>query len=102
MADDVRLARVMAKLPSRCTSCPLFMCHAMSVGASANKETLEVKYKGKNIHNILKMTAEEAVIFFEDIPAISDRLNSLNSVGLGYLELGQSATTLSGGEAQRV
>ncbi|HEY9582808.1 MAG TPA: excinuclease ABC subunit UvrA [Candidatus Paceibacterota bacterium] len=71
-------------------------------GKRFNKETLEVKYKGKNIHNILKMTAEEAVIFFEDIPAISDRLNSLNSVGLGYLELGQSATTLSGGEAQRV
>ena len=66
-------------------------------GKRFNKETLEVKYKGKNIHNILKMTAEEAVIFFEDIPAISDRLNSLNSVGLGYLELGQSATTLSRG-----
>lgn len=71
-------------------------------GKRFNKETLEVKYKGKNIHNILKMTVEEAVTFFEDIPAISDRLNSLNSVGLGYLELGQSATTLSGGEAQRV
>jgi excinuclease ABC subunit A len=66
------------------------------------KETLEVKYKKKNIYEVLKMTVEEAVEFFEDIPAISDRLNSLQEVGLGYLELGQSATTLSGGEAQRV
>jgi excinuclease ABC subunit A len=66
------------------------------------KETLEVKYKKKNIHDVLKMTVEEALTFFEDIPAIYDRLKSLNDVGLGYLELGQSATTLSGGEAQRV
>ncbi|MBI5456125.1 excinuclease ABC subunit UvrA [Candidatus Kaiserbacteria bacterium] len=66
------------------------------------KETLEVKYKKKSIHDILKMTVEEALTFFEDIPAISDRLKTLNDVGLGYLELGQSATTLSGGEAQRV
>jgi excinuclease ABC subunit A len=66
------------------------------------KETLEVKYKKKSIHDVLKMTVEEAVTFFDDIPAISDRLKSLADVGLGYLELGQSATTLSGGEAQRV
>lgn len=66
------------------------------------KETLEVKYKKKNIHNILSMTVEEALVFFEDIPAVADRLKSLDDVGLGYLELGQSATTLSGGEAQRV
>ena len=66
------------------------------------KETLEVKYKKKNIHDILSMTVEQAHDFFEDIPAISDRLRSLLDVGLGYLELGQSATTLSGGEAQRV
>ena len=66
------------------------------------KETLEVKYKKKNIHDILSMTVESALQFFEDIPAISDRLQSLMDVGLGYLELGQSATTLSGGEAQRV
>ena len=66
------------------------------------KETLEVKYKKKNIHDVLKMTVEEAMVFFEDIPAISDRLLTLGEVGLGYLELGQSATTLSGGEAQRV
>lgn len=66
------------------------------------KETLEVKYKEKSIYDILKMTIEEALEFFEDIPAIHDRLNTMNEVGLGYLELGQSATTLSGGEAQRV
>ena len=66
------------------------------------KETLEVKYKKKNIHDVLSMTVEEAYTFFEDIPAVSDRMQSLIDVGLGYLELGQSATTLSGGEAQRV
>ena len=66
------------------------------------KETLEVKYKKKNIYQVLEMTVEEALAFFEDIPAIYDRLFTLNEVGLGYLKLGQSATTLSGGEAQRV
>lgn len=66
------------------------------------KETLEVTYKHKNIHEVLEMTIEEAHAFFKDIPAIADRLKTLNEVGLGYLKLGQSATTLSGGEAQRV
>ena len=66
------------------------------------KETLEVTYKKKNIYQVLNMTIEGALKFFEDIPAISDRLKTLDEVGLGYLELGQSATTLSGGEAQRV
>ncbi|MGM0482607.1 MAG: excinuclease ABC subunit UvrA [Patescibacteria group bacterium] len=66
------------------------------------KETLEVKYKNKNIYEVLEMTVEEALEFFEDIPAIYDRLKTLDDVGLGYLRLGQSATTLSGGEAQRV
>jgi excinuclease ABC subunit A len=66
------------------------------------KETLEVKYRGKNVYEVLEMTVEESLKFFEDIPAIYDRLKTLNEVGLGYLKLGQSATTLSGGEAQRV
>ncbi len=66
------------------------------------KETLDVKFKGKNVHEILEMTVEEALTFFEDIPSIFDRIYTLNEVGLGYLKLGQSATTLSGGEAQRV
>ena len=66
------------------------------------KETLEVKYKKKNIFEVLNMTVEEALTFFHDIPAIYDRLKTLEEVGLGYLRLGQSATTLSGGEAQRV
>lgn len=71
-------------------------------GKRFTKETLEVYYKGKNIDEVLHMTVEEADTFFIDIPAIHERLRSLLDVGLGYLELGQSATTLSGGEAQRV
>lgn len=71
-------------------------------GKRFTKETLEVKFKKKNIYEVLQMTVEEALKFFEDIPAIHDRLQSLNDVGLSYLTLGQSATTLSGGEAQRV
>jgi excinuclease ABC subunit A len=71
-------------------------------GKRFTKETLEVKYKKKNIYDILQMTVEEGLVFFEDIPAIYDRLKTLDEVGLGYLQLGQSATTLSGGEAQRV
>src|SRR3989344_5665128 len=71
-------------------------------GKRFQKETLEVKWKKKSIYDVLKMTIEEACEFFKDIPAIEDRLRSMNDVGLGYLELGQSATTLSGGEAQRV
>lgn len=71
-------------------------------GRRFTKETLEVKYKKKNVYEVLKMTVEEAHAFFKDIPAIADRLKTLMEVGLGYLELGQSATTLSGGEAQRI
>jgi excinuclease ABC subunit A len=71
-------------------------------GKRFTKETLEVKYNKKNIYEILDMTVEEGVKFFVDLPAIYDRLKTLQDVGLGYLKLGQSATTLSGGEAQRV
>jgi excinuclease ABC subunit A len=71
-------------------------------GKRFTKETLEVKYKKKSIYDVLKMTIEEALDFFQDIPAIYDRFKTMSEVGLGYLELGQSATTLSGGEAQRV
>ncbi len=71
-------------------------------GKRFTKETLEIYYKKKNIHEVLHMTIEEAHDFFIDVPAIQERLRSLLDVGLGYLELGQSATTLSGGEAQRV
>jgi excinuclease ABC subunit A len=66
------------------------------------KETLEVKFKEKNIYEVLNMTVEEGLEFFKDLPAIADRMQSMFDVGLGYLQLGQSATTLSGGEAQRV
>jgi excinuclease ABC subunit A len=71
-------------------------------GTRFMRETLEVHYRGKNIYDVLQMTIEEAEIFFKDIPTINDRLETLNSTGLQYLTLGQSATTLSGGEAQRV
>jgi len=71
-------------------------------GTRFQKETLEVRYKGKNIHNVLEMTVEEATEFFKDIPTIHDRLFALMEVGLGYLRLGQQANTLSGGESQRV
>ncbi|MCA9360330.1 excinuclease ABC subunit UvrA, partial [Candidatus Kaiserbacteria bacterium] len=71
-------------------------------GTRFTKETLEIYFRKKNIYEVLHMTVEDALTFFKDIPAIEERLNSLVEVGLGYLELGQSATTLSGGEAQRV
>ncbi len=72
------------------------------LGKRFDKETLIIKYKKKNIHEVLEMSIEEAVTFFEDIPNVYDRLKTLMDVGLGYIKLGQSATTLSGGEAQRV
>ncbi len=71
-------------------------------GQRYNKETLEVRYKGKNIHEILEMTVEEGMNFFENIPKIHNKIKTLYDVGLGYIKIGQPATTLSGGEAQRV
>ena len=71
-------------------------------GKRYNRETLEVKYKGKSIYDILEMTIDEGVLFFENIPKIARKLKTLQEVGLGYLQIGQPATTLSGGEAQRV
>ncbi|MBU1020720.1 MAG: excinuclease ABC subunit UvrA, partial [Firmicutes bacterium] len=77
---------------------PCEACH----GKRYNKETLDVKYKGKSISNVLDMTIEDSVSFFENIPKAKYKLETLNEVGLGYLKIGQPATTLSGGEAQRV
>lgn len=74
----------------------------MCDGKRYNRETLEVTYKGKNIADVLEMTVEEATHFFENIPKINRKLQTLVDVGLGYITLGQQATTLSGGEAQRV
>jgi len=71
-------------------------------GKRYNRETLEVRYKGKSIHEVLEMTVEDALVFFEAIPAINRKLQTLMDVGLSYIKLGQSGTTLSGGEAQRV
>jgi excinuclease ABC subunit A len=77
---------------------PCEQCH----GKRYNRETLEVRFKGKSIADVLDMPVEEAVKFFEHIPKVRRRLETLNAVGLGYVRLGQPATTLSGGEAQRV
>lgn len=71
-------------------------------GKRYNRETLEIQYKGKNIHEILSMTVEQAHEFFQAVPTVARKLHTLLDVGLGYITLGQSATTLSGGEAQRV
>ena len=71
-------------------------------GMRFKQEVLDVKYKGRNIHEVLQMTIREAILFFKDVAKLVSRLKVLEAVGLGYLRLGQSATTLSGGEAQRV
>jgi excinuclease ABC subunit A len=77
---------------------PCEVCH----GARYNRETLQVKYKGKSIADVLDMTVSEGLAFFESIPVLRSKLETLNAVGLGYIRIGQPATTLSGGEAQRV
>ncbi|MGL6292408.1 ATP-binding cassette domain-containing protein, partial [Eubacterium aggregans] len=77
---------------------PCEVCH----GKRYNRETLEVKYKGKNIADVLDMTVEESLDFFEHIPSIKKKLQTLHDVGLGYVKLGQPSTQLSGGESQRI
>ncbi|MEI6659852.1 MAG: ABC-ATPase UvrA, partial [bacterium] len=91
-----QIAVEMHFLPTVYVTCDVCM------GKRFDKETLTVKYNKKNIYEVLEMTVEEAVVFFKDIPAVYDRMRTLVDVGLGYISLGQSATTLSGGEAQRV
>ncbi|KKU19209.1 MAG: Excinuclease ABC, subunit A [Candidatus Nomurabacteria bacterium GW2011_GWA1_46_11] len=91
-----QIAIEMHFLPTVYVKCEI--CH----GRRFNRETLEVAYRDKNIYEVLEMTIEESVKFFEDIPWLYDRLKIMEEVGLGYLKLGQSATTLSGGEAQRI
>jgi excinuclease ABC subunit A len=71
-------------------------------GTRYKPQVLEVRYRGKNIHDVLKLTVKESLKFFAEVPKITEKLRSLEEVGLGYLRLGQSATTLSGGEAQRM
>jgi excinuclease ABC subunit A len=83
-------------LPDVYVTCDV--CH----GARYNRETLEVKFKGKSIADVLDMTVEDAHVFFKAVPPIRDRMAMLEEVGLGYVKVGQQATTLSGGEAQRV
>jgi excinuclease ABC subunit A len=83
-------------LPDLYVACDV--CH----GKRYNRETLEIRYKGRNIHEVLEMTVAEAHAFFSAVPTIARKLQTLIDVGLGYVRLGQSATTLSGGEAQRV
>ena len=71
-------------------------------GKRYNRETLEVKYKGKSIYDVLDMTVEDAVDFFENVPSVRRKIETLNDVGLSYIKLGQPSTELSGGEAQRI
>ena len=95
-AGDGLVKIEMQFLPDIYVECEV--CH----GKRFNKEALEIYYKGKNIYDVLDMTVEEAMNFFENIPAISQKMSMLWEVGLGYMKVGQAATTLSGGEAQRV
>jgi len=95
-AGHGRIAIEMHFLPTVFVECDV--CR----GKRFDRETLEVEYKDKNIYDVLQMSVEEAVIFFDDIPWLRKKFKTLEEVGLGYLEIGQSATTLSGGEAQRI
>ncbi len=87
----------------KCTSCPEFNVECETLqGKGYNWETLEVKFKGKSIADVLDMTVEDAQSFFQAVPSIREKMDALMRVGLGYIKVGQQATTLSGGEAQRV
>ena len=94
--------KVTALSKLKCISYRMYTYLEVCDGQRYNRETLEVTYKGKNIAQVLDMTVEEATHFFENIPKIHRKLQTLVDVGLGYITLGQQATTLSGGEAQRV
>ena len=83
-------------LPDVYVTCDV--CH----GARYSRDTLEIRYKGKNISECLELTVSEALVFFENIPQVRDKLQTLHDVGLGYIKVGQPSTTLSGGEAQRI
>ena len=102
-ADAVRFVREMAIRPSKCNFLPdvYVPCEACH-GKRYNHETLEVRFKGKSIADVLDMTINQAVEFFENVPNILHKIKVLQEVGLGYIKLGQSSTTLSGGESQRV
>ena len=80
----------------------VFVTCEVCSGRRYNRETLEILFKGKSIADVLEMTVREAVTFFQNVPTVHRKLLTLESVGLGYMHLGQSATTLSGGEAQRI
>ncbi len=93
----------MACSRSKCISCRMCTCRAsVCKGQRYNRETLEIRYRGKNIREVLEMTVEDALRFLANVPTIAGKLATLNDVGLSYVRLGQNATTLSGGEAQRV
>ena len=102
--EDVAMsARATALSPLRCSSSPTSSFPAKSATELVtNPSILDIRYKGKNIHDVLNMTVKEALVYFAGLPKIVDKLYVLDEVGLGYVRLGQSATTLSGGEAQRV
>ena len=98
----MRLVREMESLKLRCILSDVYVPCEVCGGKRYNRETLEVKYKGKSIYDILDMTVEEAMKFFENVPSIYRKIATLYDVGLSYIKLGQPSTTLSGGEAQRI